>query len=54
MIKRYVHDLDTLKSMDDEQIHKLYHKVEWLIGNSESIDYIQKVMKRWNKKEKEL
>jgi hypothetical protein len=54
MIKRYVHDMDRLTSMTDEEIHKLYYKVEWLIGNSDSIEYIQKVIKRWNTKEKEL
>ena len=54
MIKRYVFDLDRLMNMSDEQIHSLYYKAEWLIGNEDSIKYIQKVLKRWNTKETEL
>lgn len=54
MNKSYVHSLDKLKAMDDERIHSLYHKKEWLIGDGNSIEYIYKVLKRWNKKEKEL
>ena len=50
MIKRYVQDLDTLKNMSDEQIYKLYHKVEWLIGNGDSIDYIKEKIKSYEVK----
>jgi hypothetical protein len=54
MNKSYVHSLVQLKAMSDETIHSLYHKTEWFIGDGESIEYIYKVIKRWNKKEKEL
>jgi hypothetical protein len=54
MNKSYVHSLAQLKAMDDERIHSLYHKKEWLIGDGDSIKYIYKVLKRWNTKETEL
>ena len=50
MIKRYVLDLDSLKNMSDEQIYNRYHKVEWLIGNGDSIDYIIKKIKSYEVK----
>jgi hypothetical protein len=47
MNKKYVHSFDKLKSMNDETIYQLYHKVEWLIGDGESIKYIQNIIKQF-------
>ena len=52
MIKRYVKDIDTLKSMSNEDVYRWYHKTEFLIGSSESINYIKKVLKEWRNKNK--
>ena len=52
MIKRYVKDIDTLKSMSNEDVYQLYHRTEFLIGSSDSINYIKKVLKKWNNKNK--
>ena len=50
MIKRYVLDLDTLKNMSDEEIYNRYYKVEWLIGNGDSINYIKEKIKSYEVK----
>lgn len=50
--KRYVPDIEDLEKKDKKTIWELYHKVEILIGPSDSIKYIKKVLEEYGKEEK--
>lgn len=50
--KRYVPDIDELMKFDKERIIKMYHNVEILIGSSDGIKYINKILKEYGKEEK--
>ena len=53
-IKTYVAEYNELLKLNEEEIVFRYRKYECLIGDGRSIDYINKVLKRWNTKEKDL
>lgn len=50
--KRYVPTIEELELMDSKQIWDRYHKVEIFIGPSDSIKYIDKIIKEYGKEEK--
>lgn len=47
--KRYVRPIEELELMDKKRIWEMYHKVEILIGSSDSIKYIDKIIKEYGK-----
>lgn len=49
-IKAFVPDYEDIVKWSDEQIIKRYKNVEILIGNSDSIKYINKILNNHNKK----
>ena len=45
--KRFVPDYEDVIKMSKEDIWRLYHSVEIMIGNSDSIKYITKVLEEY-------
>lgn len=50
-IKAFVPDYEEITKWSDEQIIKRYRNVEILIGNSDSIKHINKVLKSYYEKD---
>lgn len=50
--KRFVPSLESLQKWDVELIYDRFKNVEIFIGNSDSIKYIDKIIKEYGKEEK--